>query len=70
MIRGEDGGNISSGDEEVDHETLKKMKKKMLFKDSCKKDDPLLENNDDSACCKMCIYVFSVMFLISILPLY
>ena len=27
MIRGEDGGNISSSDEEVDHETLTQMKR-------------------------------------------
>ena len=29
MIRGEDGGNISSSHEEVDHETLTQMKRKV-----------------------------------------
>ena len=42
---------------------------KMLFKDSCKKDNPLLEINDDMMSCKVCIYVYSFMFVISILPM-
>ena len=29
MIRGEDGGNISLSDEEVDHETLTQMKRRV-----------------------------------------
>ena len=43
--------------------------KKVLFKDSCKKDNHLLENFDDMMRCKVCIFVFSLMFVISILPM-
>ena len=43
--------------------------KKVLFKDSCKKNNPLLENNDDMMRCKVCLYVFSFIFVISILPM-
>ena len=47
-------------------ETSNMHKGSLLYKDICKKDNPLLEINDDMMSCKVCIYVYSFMFVISI----